>query len=124
MAVSMPTKSAASNAPCPVRGRLFRAIWRRVKDVSLSLHIISCHAGMSVQTMFCHRDRSIEGAKANRRRIAVHIPPAMPIFFDASGVMSSVMRRWRPYAPRAHSAKAKRKAIMPGARNTLTPGTM
>ena len=79
---------------------------------------------MSVHMVFCHRDRSIEGAKANRRRIAVHIPPVMPSFFDASGVMSSVIRRLRPYAPRAQSAKAKRNAIMPGARNTLTPGTM
>ena len=41
---------------------------------------------MSVHMVFCHRDRSIEGTKANRRRIAVHIPPAMPIFFVVSGV--------------------------------------
>ena len=78
---------------------------------------------MSVHMVFCQRDRSIEGTKANRRRIAVHIPPAMPIFFVVSGVTLSVMRRLRPYAPRAQSAKAKRNAIMPGARNTLTPGT-
>ena len=94
MTVSVPTKRAASSAPCAVRGRFAWAIWRR-------------GAGMSVQTMFCHKDRSAEGAKANRSRIAVHVPPAMPSFFAVSGVVSSVVRRWRPYAPRAHSAKAE-----------------